>query len=68
VIVARPDIAAGLLERESSTKCALKTASAEPLYILEETFVTLYLWWRPLELWAFITDITDDFILGLNVL
>jgi hypothetical protein len=36
VTVIRPDIAAGLPEREPSTKCALQTASGETLPILKE--------------------------------
>jgi hypothetical protein len=68
VTVVRPDIAAGLPEREPSTKCALQTTSGETLPILKEAFVTLTLWRRPLGIWVFVADITNELILGLDVL
>jgi hypothetical protein len=36
--------------------------------ILKEAFVTLTLGRRPLEIWVFIADITDELILGLDIL
>jgi hypothetical protein len=68
VTVIRPDIAAGLPEREPSTKCALQTASGETLPILKESFVTPTLGQLPLEIWVFVSHITDELILGLNIL
>jgi hypothetical protein len=68
VTVVRPDIAAGLPEREPSTKCALQTASGETLPILKEAFVTLTLGRRPLEVRVFVAAITDELILGLDIL
>jgi predicted aspartyl protease len=68
VTVIRPDIAAGLPEREPSTKCALQTASGETLPILKEAFVTLTLGRRPLGIYVFVADITDELILGLDIL
>jgi hypothetical protein len=67
-VVAGLDIAAGLPERESCTKCALKTASGETLPILKEAFMTSTLWQRQLKIWVFVTNITYRFILGLDVL
>jgi hypothetical protein len=60
--------AAGLPEREPSTKCALQTASGETLPILKEAFVTLTLGRLPLEIWVFVADLTDELILGLDIL
>jgi hypothetical protein len=68
VTVVRPDIAAGLPEREPPAKCALQTESGETLPILEEAFVTPTLGRPPLEIWVFIADITDELILGLDIL
>jgi hypothetical protein len=52
--------------REQSLKFALHIASGETLLILKEALVTL--WRRPLTTWVFIANITDEFILGLDVL
>jgi hypothetical protein len=68
VTVARPDIAAGLPDREPSTKCALQMPSRETLPILKEVFMTLTLGRRPLKTWMFIANITDEFVLGCDVL
>jgi hypothetical protein len=35
---------------------------------LKETFVTLILGWRPLEIWVFVADTTDELILGIDIL
>jgi hypothetical protein len=63
VTVVRPDIAAGL-----PTKCALQKASGETLPILKEAFVTPTLGQLPLVIWVFVADITDELILGLDIL
>jgi hypothetical protein len=68
VTVAKPYIIAGLPKREPSTKYALQTASEETLLILKEAFVTLTLGRRPLKTWVFVANITNEFILGLDVL
>jgi hypothetical protein len=38
------------------------------LSILKEAYVTLTLGRRPLKIWVFVADITNELILGLNVL
>jgi hypothetical protein len=68
VMVARLDIAAGLPEREPSMKCALQMPSRETLPILKEVFMTLTQGQRPLKTWVVVANITDEFILGLDVL
>lgn len=65
---ARLDIITGLLEREVTQLYVLPMASGETLPILKEMLVELTLGWRPLITWVLITKITDEFILGLDVL
>jgi hypothetical protein len=67
MMVTRPDIT-GLPERDLLTKCALQTAPGETLPILKEVLVTLTLGRHPLITSVFIANITDEFILGLNVM
>jgi hypothetical protein len=63
----RPDITAGLPERDPPTKCTQQTASGDTLPSLKEALVTLTLGWRPQTTWVFVTEITHEFILGLDV-
>jgi hypothetical protein len=66
--VARPDIVAGLPERELSQPYVLQTASGETMPVVKETHVELTLGQRTLRSWMFVADIKDDFILGLDFL
>jgi hypothetical protein len=66
VTIARPDIIAGLTERDPPTWYALQTASEKTFPILKEAFIKLSLGQCPLATWMFIANITEDFILGLN--
>jgi predicted aspartyl protease len=66
--VARPDIVAGLPERELSRPYVLQTASGETIPIVREAHVELTMGRRTLRSWVFIADIKDDFILGLDIL
>jgi hypothetical protein len=68
VTVARPDIAAGWPERQPNPSLTLQTVSGEALSILKEAFVTVILGRRPLKIWISIADITNELILGLDVL
>jgi hypothetical protein len=68
VIVARPDMAAGWPERQPNPNLALQMVSGEALPIMKEVFLTLTLGRRPLKIWVFVADITDELILGLDVL
>jgi hypothetical protein len=66
--VARPDIVAGLPERELSRPYVLQTASGETIPVVKEAHVELTIGQRTLRSWVFDADITDDFILGLDIL
>jgi hypothetical protein len=68
VTVARPDIAAGWPERQLNQRFTLQTVSGEALPILKEVFLTLTLGRRPLKIWVFVADISNEFILGLGIL
>jgi hypothetical protein len=68
VTIVRPVVTAGLPKRDPSTNCALQTASGKTLPILKEALVTLTLGRHRLTTGVSITSITDDFILGLDVM
>jgi hypothetical protein len=63
----RPDIAAGWPERQLR-RFKLQTVSGETLPILKEVFLTLRLGWHPLKIWVFVASITNELILGLDIL
>jgi predicted aspartyl protease len=65
--VARPDIVAGLPERELSRPYVLQTASGETIPVVKEAHVELTMGRRTLRSWVFVADI-KDFILGLDIL
>jgi hypothetical protein len=46
----------------------LQTVSGEALPILKEIFLTMNLGQYPLKMWVFVANITNDFILGLDIL
>jgi hypothetical protein len=68
VTVSRPDITAGWPERKTNQRFTLQTVSGEALPIIKEVFLTLTLGQRPLKIWVFVADITNEFILGLDIL
>jgi len=68
VTIARPDIVAGKPERKPSRAYVLQTASGETLPVLKEALVELTLGQRALRIWVFVVEVTDEFILGLDVL
>jgi hypothetical protein len=68
VTVARPDIAAGWPEKQPNPGLTLQTVSGEALPIMKEVSLTLTLGRRPLKISVFVADITDELILGLDVL
>jgi hypothetical protein len=68
ITVTRPDIAAGWPERQTKKHFTLQTVSGEALPIIKEVFLTLTLGRRPLKIWVFVADITNEFILGLDIL
>jgi hypothetical protein len=66
-MIARPDITAGLPERELTRLYVLQMVSGEIFPILMEALVELTLGQHPLMTWAFVARITDEFILGLDI-
>jgi hypothetical protein len=66
--VARPDIVAGLTERELSQPYVLQTASGETMPVKKEAHVELTMGQSTLRSWVFVADIADDFILELDIL
>ena len=68
VTIVRPDIVAGRPERKPSRAYVLQTASGETLPMLREALVELTLGQRALSIWVFVAEVTDEFILGLDVL
>jgi hypothetical protein len=68
VTIARPDIAAGLPERKPSLPYVLQTSIGETIPVVKEAHVELTLGQRSLRIWVPVTNITDEFILGPDVL
>jgi hypothetical protein len=66
--MARPNIAAGQPKRQPNQRFTLQTIFGEALPILKEGFLTLTLGWSPLKIWGFVANITNEFILGLDIL
>jgi predicted aspartyl protease/flagellar motility protein MotE (MotC chaperone) len=66
--VARPDIVAELPEKELSRPYVLQTASGRTMPVVKEARVELTMGRRTLRSWEFVADITDEFILGLDIL
>ncbi|XP_023708055.1 uncharacterized protein LOC111864779 [Cryptotermes secundus] len=67
-MVVRLDIAAGWPERRSNTNFTLQTVSRGSPPILKEVLLTLTLGRRPITMWVFVANITDELILGLDIL
>jgi predicted aspartyl protease len=68
VTIARPDIVAGLPEREAPKNATLRTISGQPVPILKEALVKLTLGKQLLIIWVFVANTTEEFTLGLDVL
>lgn len=68
VTITRPDITERLPEREMTRPYVPQMASMETFAILKEEFVELALGWSSLTTCMLVTKITDEFILGLDVL
>jgi hypothetical protein len=68
VTIARPDIGAGQPERNPSRAYILQTASGKTIPVLKETLIELTLGWRALRIWMRIMEVTEEFILGSDVL
>jgi hypothetical protein len=67
VTVARPDIV-GLPERRPGRQCILQVESGRTIPIVKEVLVELTLGQRTLKIWVFVAEMTDEFILGLDIL
>jgi hypothetical protein len=65
--IARPDIVAGQPEGKPSRTYVLQTASGETIPVMKESLVELNLWQRALGFRVFFAEVTDEFILGLDV-
>ena len=68
VTIARPNIVTGKPKRRPGRTYVLQTASGENLPVLKEALVKLTLGRRALRIWVFVAEVTDEFILGLDVL
>jgi hypothetical protein len=68
VTVARSNIATGWPEKQPNQRYTLQTVSGEALLILREVFRTLTQERRQLKILVFVTSITNEFILGLDIL
>jgi hypothetical protein len=68
VTVARPDIVVGLPERQPSRQYILQVLSGQTIPIVKKALVDLNLGQRTLKTRVFVADITDEFILGLDIL
>jgi hypothetical protein len=68
VTVARADISVGWPERQPNQRYTLQTVSGETLPILKEAFLVLTLGRRPLKIWVFVANFTNEFTLGLGIL
>jgi hypothetical protein len=66
--VVRPDITAEWPERQPNQRFTLQMMSEKALPILKEVFLTLTLGRRPLKICIFVANITNEFILGLDIL
>jgi hypothetical protein len=80
VTVARPDIVEGLLKRRPGGQCVLQVSSGRTFPVVKEAQVgsgrtipvvrealrELTLGQRALNIWIFVADITEEFILGLD--
>jgi hypothetical protein len=68
VILSRPGITAGLSKRELTLPYFPQMAPGETLPILMEALVEMTQEQSPQQIWAFVVEITDKFMLGLDVL
>jgi hypothetical protein len=68
VTVARPYIAPEWPERQPKQCLTLHAVSGEALLIMREVFLTLNFGRCPIKIWVLFADITNEFILGLDLL
>jgi hypothetical protein len=65
---AKPDIAARWPERQPHQRYTLQIVHGKALPTLKEAFLTMTLGRRPLKIWVLVANITNEFILGLDIL
>jgi hypothetical protein len=63
VTVARPDMVVGMPERRPGGQCVLQVGSGRMIPALRE----LTLGQRTLNIWIFVADVTEEFILELDI-
>jgi predicted aspartyl protease len=66
--IVRPDTAEGLPERERTPDISLMSASGQKIPILKEALVILTMGECRVRTWAIVANITEELILGLDVL
>jgi hypothetical protein len=66
--VARTDNASGWPERQPNPGFTIQTVSGESFPIFKEVLLTLNLGRRPLRMWVFAHNITNEFASGLDIL
>jgi hypothetical protein len=68
VTIACPDMVTGQPERKPSRAYVLQTASGETIPVLMEALVELTVGRRAWRILVFVAQLTDKFVLGLDVL
>jgi hypothetical protein len=68
VSITRPDMAAGLPERDVTRKTYVRSISGQTLPIFKEALVKLTMGKCLLTAWVFVADITEEFTLGLDIM
>jgi hypothetical protein len=58
----------GLLERRPGQQCILQVGLGWTIPVVEETLVKLTLGQWVLKIWVFVADITEELVLGLDIL
>jgi hypothetical protein len=66
--VARPDIVLGLPESRPGRQRVLQVGSGRTIPVVKDVLVELNLGQQVLKIWVFVADITDEFIMGLDIL
>jgi hypothetical protein len=68
VTISRRDIVKEHPERKPSISYVLQTVSGEAIPVLKEAHFDLTLGRRALSIWVFVAEVTNEFIVGLDIL
>jgi hypothetical protein len=68
VTVARPHIVMGLQERRPRQECGQQLGSGRMITVVREALRELTMGQSTPNIWVFVTDITDELLLGLDIL